>query len=261
MMEDATSNLGKESGNSSDWPLKGPAKHIPSAFVSPSRSEFVVPKGQIEFGHNARAAYPYPDAFCGSFLAAYGPQAMFSPHMLGMQQSGVPLPLSDTIEEPPVYVNAKQYHGILRRRQSRAKAESENKLIKSRKPYLHESRHLHALRRARGCGGRFLNTKKQGNSNNTEDASYRESLNLVNSGKGVENLDRSRKNDSRDSTIQETDNSVSCQVGLGINLASNPHNSYARLAFHSSTFDPLCDSSAESGQVGGTGLHTAVATQ
>ncbi|QHO02609.1 nuclear transcription factor Y subunit A-7 isoform X3 [Arachis ipaensis] len=90
--------------------------------------------------------------------------AMVHFQLMGIQQAGVPLP-SDAFEEP-VFVNAKQYHGILRRRQSRAKAESEHKAIRNRKPYLHESRHLHALKRARGCGGRFLNAKENENGHN-----------------------------------------------------------------------------------------------
>ncbi|KAL2327241.1 hypothetical protein Fmac_020668 [Flemingia macrophylla] len=111
----------------------------------------------------AHASYPYGDPFF-----AYGPHAIpppqILPQMLGLSSTRVALPL-DLAEDGPIYVNAKQYHGILRRRQSRAKLEAQNKLIKSRKPYLHESRHRHALNRVRGTGGRFVSTKQLAQSN------------------------------------------------------------------------------------------------
>ncbi|KAK4257849.1 hypothetical protein QN277_007383 [Acacia crassicarpa] len=116
----------------------------------------------------ARVPYPYIDPFYGGSLAAYGSQAInqpqMVPQMLGLTSTRVALPL-DLAEDGPIYVNAKQYHGILRRRQSRAKLEAQNKLIKSRKPYLHESRHRHALNRVRGSGGRFLSTRQLQQSN------------------------------------------------------------------------------------------------
>ncbi|KAL9235486.1 hypothetical protein vseg_010241 [Gypsophila vaccaria] len=89
-----------------------------------------------------------------------------SSQVMGATPTRVPFPL-DLSTEDPVYVNAKQYRGILRRRQHRAKLEAHNRLAKNRKPYLHESRHQHAVKRARGTGGRFLNKSALQSSNSS----------------------------------------------------------------------------------------------
>jgi len=62
--------------------------------------------------------------------------------------------------ERPVLVNPKQYERIMKRRVARARLEEMGRLSRERQPYLHESRHKHAVRRPRGPRGRFL-TKEE----------------------------------------------------------------------------------------------------
>jgi hypothetical protein len=69
--------------------------------------------------------------------------------------------MPEVVEEEPIYVNAKQYHRILIRREQRAKLERHNKALKTRKPFLHESRHQHAKKRKRGPNGRFMSKKER----------------------------------------------------------------------------------------------------
>lgn len=126
-----------------------------------------------QVGHShamARVPYPYVEPCFSGLFTPYGPQAIIQPQMLGIAPARVPLPL-DLTDDGPIYVNPKQYHGILRRRQSRAKLEAQNKLVKTRKPYLHESRHRHAVNRVRGSGGRFVSTRKLKNSDRSSTSS------------------------------------------------------------------------------------------
>ncbi|KAJ6791454.1 nuclear transcription factor Y subunit A-7-like isoform X1 [Iris pallida] len=127
--------------------------------LSLGTSEIVFQLPKVDYGQSIPMAYPLGDTYIGGVMGTYGPHMTIHPQVLAVPSSfRVPLPL-EPAEDAPIYVNPKQYNGILRRRQLRAKLEAQNKLIKERKPYLHESRHLHAVKRLRGTGGRFLNTK------------------------------------------------------------------------------------------------------
>ncbi|XP_055327301.1 nuclear transcription factor Y subunit alpha-like isoform X2 [Paramacrobiotus metropolitanus] len=98
-------------------------------------------------------------------VANSGGQQVF--HLSGgggqVDLSGLTVGTSAKVEEDePLYVNAKQYHRILKRRQARAKLEAQGLISKERQKYLHESRHRHAVKRVRGEGGRFSSASKTG---------------------------------------------------------------------------------------------------
>ena len=86
-----------------------------------------------------------------------------------------------------IYINGKQYHRIMKRREMRKKIKEaieenkdKNKTDNKNKKYHHESRHRHAMNRERGKGGRFVSKKKleiENNVKNKEDKEIRDNKN------------------------------------------------------------------------------------
>eukprot|EP00252_Welwitschia_mirabilis_P014339 TRINITY_DN3150_c0_g1_i2.p1 TRINITY_DN3150_c0_g1~~TRINITY_DN3150_c0_g1_i2.p1 ORF type:complete len:266 (-),score=67.57 TRINITY_DN3150_c0_g1_i2:441-1238(-) len=243
---------------------------VSKSSVMPVAAEYRFQPSQMEFNHTLGCAtYPYADPYFSGVLAAYPAPAMVHPNMHGMQHGRMLLRLDMT--EEPVYVNAKQYHGILRRRQLRAKAESENKLIKTRKPYLHESRHLHAMKRARGNGGRFLNTKKAAETKPSTDNGKTSEGNLSQSGSSsisdVLHSDASLQN-----THATSEKSVSQVLGMSESELSKGDsnysfcqsdafsNHYPHSNYHLSAFHPL-PSRNDEGSSGQNGMFSGGSQQ
>lgn len=156
------------------WSSFGPGIPTAAGLSSPYHDSHNMPMS-AQRAHSASGSIVASEDFnypAGS--ASVGPSGLGITQVGGSNAISEPEPAAPA-EDEPLYVNAKQYQRILKRRATRARVEEERKkswleymqsreqaalngdeLDDGKKPYLHESRHRHAVRRPRGPGGRFL---------------------------------------------------------------------------------------------------------
>jgi hypothetical protein len=129
----------------------GTSQAAAMAASSSSSMEFRYPQQMDEAGRRSPA-----QMYGGEFPRS--PQQMNIQPSKSAERASSSDILSDGTEESQLYVNAKQFHRILKRRVARQRLEEVLRLAsRNRKPYLHESRHGNQTRRRpRGPGGRFL---------------------------------------------------------------------------------------------------------
>lgn len=207
---------------------------------------------KFDYSQSFACASYTADPYHGGVLAGYASNGIVHPQINGSANTRVPLPVGPAAEEP-IFVNAKQYNAILRRRQIRAKLEAQNKLVKGRKPYLHESRHRHAMKRVRGPGGRFLNKKEL----QDQQEKALPSLQTPTGGVGKMAFGRNLCTESSTSHSPSTSSGISSVSNGSGMLAHQEH-----ISFASANFLPSINFRAENGDekmaVNGVRHHTPV---